>query len=204
MKLQLFYPIKPFAITQGFGTNLYFDYTKICSGGQCLIGHNGLDCIRGYVNGKYYETEGCYVRAAHDGIVAYAGVDGAEGYGIVLRTKEPYDYNGVPTYFKTIYWHMKPPFAVTVGDEVFVGDYLGEADNTGMSTGSHLHFGLKPIALGENDWEIGNLEQKNGYFGAIDPLPYFNGKYAFDNYNNLVRMVEALRAKIKALLQKMV
>ena len=201
-KLELFYPIKPFTITQGFGRNDVFDYTKICSQGQCLIGHNGVDCIRGFVKGKFYETEGCYVRASHDGIVTYAGIDGKEGYGIVLRTKEPFDYNGSLTFFKTVYWHMKPPFHVVVGQEVFVGDILGEADNTGLSTGSHLHFGLKPIAQGENEWSWFNLEQNNGYFGAINPALFFNGKYAFDGFDFLVRMVETLRAKIASLLKR--
>lgn len=201
-KLELFYPIKPFTVTQGFGRNDYFDYTKICSGEQCLSGHNGLDCIRGWVNGKFYETDGCYVRAAHDGVVTYAGMDSKEGVGIVLRTKEPYDYNGIPTYFKTIYWHLKPLVHVVVGQEVFVGDILGEADNTGMSTGSHLHFGLKPIAQRENEWDWINLEQNNGYFGAINPLPFFNRKYAFDGFDALVRMVEALRVKIASFFKK--
>lgn len=41
-----------------------------------------------------------------------------------------------------IYGHLND-FAVQNGAHVKVGDLLGHAGNTGFSTGSHLHFGLK-------------------------------------------------------------
>lgn len=52
-----------------------------------------------------------------------------------------------------IYGHLND-FAVQNGQHVQAGDLLGHAGNTGFSTGSHLHFGLK----------------ENGHF--IDPSPY--------------------------------
>lgn len=82
---------------------------------------------------------------------------------------------------KSIYWHIKKgSFKVKVGDKVKAGDLLAEADNTGMSTGSHLHFGIKPVLKGEADWTWYNIEQSNGYLGAIDPEPYFNRFFAQD------------------------
>ena len=54
-----------------------------------------------------------------------------------------------------------------VGDRVKVGDLIGWADNTGVSTGDHLHYEVKPVD------ELGNnVLRGNGFFGAIDPLPY--------------------------------
>lgn len=41
-----------------------------------------------------------------------------------------------------IYGHLND-FTVKSGQHVQVGDLLGHAGNTGFSTGSHLHFGLK-------------------------------------------------------------
>lgn len=80
----------------------------------------------------------------------------------------------IKAYAKSISWHLKKDsLTVTGSQQVLKGDKIGEADNTGASTGSHLHFGLKPIAKGENDWTWYNTESSNLYNGAIDPLPYF-------------------------------
>ena len=46
------------------------------------------------------------------------------------------------------------------------------ADNTGASSGSHLHFSLKPVQQGEQPWQWYNTEQKNGYNGSINPETY--------------------------------
>lgn len=136
-----------------------------------LDGHNGID---------FYALDGTPVYAAHDG-VCYPEVDSSGGNGVVIRTLEDYDYNGQAVRFKTIYWHLKKANAVVhMGDIVKAGDLIGYADNTGVSTGSHLHFGLKPQAWTEADWTWYNSAQNNGYLGAIDPAPYFNKYYAVD------------------------
>lgn len=80
----------------------------------------------------------------------------------------------IKAYAKTIYCHLKRgSLKVTAGDSVKVGQVIAHADNTGLSTGSHLHFGLKPIYKGEADWQWENLENNNGFRGAIDPMPFF-------------------------------
>lgn len=164
MKLSLYNPLKRCFITQGFGKDtapeMLATYQSIG-----LKGHNGLD---------YYAEDGTPVYATHDGRVTFAGYDGGGGLGVVIRTNEEYEHGDGVAYFKTIYWHLKKDsLLVTGGQEVKRGQQIGEADNTGMSTGSHLHFGLKPIAKGENDWTWFNTEQNNGMLGAIDPSPYF-------------------------------
>lgn len=79
----------------------------------------------------------------------------------------------IKAYAKSIYWHLqKGSIVVTASQKVKAGDLIALADNTGMSTGSHLHFGLKPVKKGEADWQWYNIEQTNGVNGAIDPLPY--------------------------------
>jgi hypothetical protein len=55
-----------------------------------------------------------------------------------------------------IYGHLND-FAVKNGQHVQTGDLLGHAGNTGFSTGSHLHFGLK-----------------NGDGQLLDPSPYIS------------------------------
>lgn len=73
------------------------------------------------------------------------------------------------------------------------GDLIGYADNTGASTGDHLHFALKPCAKGEDWGTFYNVLQNNGYGGAIDPTPYFDGTYP--------KTIETLKLKL-TLLQK--
>ena len=183
-KLSLWYPVKPFFLTQGFGLN--GEYYR--ANGINIAGHNGWD-LRAY--------HGQPVRASHDGEVVYAGIDGKEGYGVVLRTLEPFEYKDGETFFKTIYWHLLSNIPVRVGTRVKVGDIIGYADNTGFSNGDHLHFGLKPQYQGENEWTWFNLEDGNGFFGAIDPQPFFNGFYAEDNQT----VISILQQQISLLLK---
>ena len=67
---------------------------------------------------------------------------------------------------KTIYWHLKS-FPVKIGDRVKQGDTIGLADNTGFSSGTHLHLSLK-----QTNQNGTTVNYDNGYAGAIDPWPY--------------------------------
>lgn len=186
-KFELWYPIQNFKITQRFGENQSPLYAEIG-----LKGHNGIDCVAAH---------GTPVRAAHDGVVVNAGIpDNREGYGVVLRTLEPFEYNGQEVYFKSIYWHLIPQIPVQAGQKVRVGDIIGYADNTGASSGDHLHFGIKPQAQGEADWLWMNIEQKNGYAGSVDPVPYFNGQYA-EVGGLMYRIIDAARKVVEILKQ---
>jgi hypothetical protein len=69
--------------------------------------------------------------------------------------------------YKTIYYHLEKVL-VKAGDKIKQGQIIGLADNTGKyTTGSHLHFGLKFLKNGKVE------NYYNGYFGAVDPAPYF-------------------------------
>lgn len=186
-KLQLSYPIdNPIIINQLFG-NKDPKYTNMG-----LPGHNGIDF-------KAYHGQPVY--ATHDGYASYQ-VDNSGGHGVVIITKDLFDYEGQPTYFKSIYWHLcdplkSPEYKSPIADksgfvEVRNGELIGYADNTGFSTGNHLHYGLKPCAKGENNWIWFNTEQNNGYNGAINPMPYFDGSTPF-TIHNLEQQVNILK-----------
>lgn len=183
-KLTFCYPLKPYTITQKFGE---------CSGGTCatyhgmgLKGHNGIDSVA---------ATGTIVRAAHDGVVTFAGEDGSGGYGIVLRTNTQFDYNTGQAYYKTIYWHLLPSgIKVHAGQQVKAGDIIALSDNTGISTGPHLHFGCKPVYPGESGEDWNNAEQENGFKGAIDPAPFFTGLFAEDQNNEIIADSVAVQA----------
>lgn len=168
-KFELYYPIKPWNILQGWGTNGEWYRAN----GINILGHNGFDL---------FADDGQTIRAAHDGIVTFTGEDGKGGLGVVIRTQEEFIYKDGTAFFKSIYWHCKSnTFKVKPGDVVKAGDAIAQADNTGFSTSTHLHFSIKPVAkTGEADWQWYNLEQENGYLGCIDPTPYFNKFYAQD------------------------
>ena len=156
----LFYPVKPILVNQAFG-NPDPKYTSLG-----LKGHNGID---------FHACNGGRITAAHNGFCSREIVDVYGGHGVEVTSIDSFYYNGVPAFFKTVYWHLIPGTAYKARQKVFVGDLIGLADNTGFSTGDHLHFGLKP------QFPPGiNIEQSNGYNGAIDPRPYFNGEYAED------------------------
>lgn len=172
LQFKISYPVKPLFINQRFGEVANLDYYK--KNGIDFKGHNGID---------FMAKHGQPVYACHDGI-AYVQVDDRQGHGVILITEESFDYKGKQAYFKTLYWHFIPQIPVVNGQRVKKGDILGYADSTGLSTGDHLHFGLKPMT-GTDPWESSNIEQNNGYYGAIDPVPYFDGKFAYNEDINV-------------------
>ena len=66
-----------------------------------------------------------------------------------------------------------------------------------LCTGPHLHFGLKPEREGEAPAQFSNLEGDNGYRGAIDPAPCWNGFYAEDAQKALSTYQTLIAALIK-------
>ena len=117
--------------TQLFGENVeYYQQIGLC------CGHNGVDF--GCVSGEP-------IFAAQDGVVERAEVDDS-GYGLHVRIDHDDTY-------QTRYAHMLV-LKVVKNQTVMAGDLIGHVDNTGFSTGPHLHFEIR----------------KNGV--AIDPLPY--------------------------------
>lgn len=202
MKLDLILPTNGNR-SQGFGDSPAM-YADPKYGG--IKGHNGVD---------FGTNHGWPIYAAHDGM-AYYEYDGNQGEGVVIRTNKPFEYNGEQVYFKTIYWHLcnavnEPEFTSpiykkvgykpgqsgisNVGTPVETGDIIGYADNTGASTGDHLHWGLKPQAQNEENGAWYNWEQQNGYLGAIDPMPYCNG-YTPERFLELKNKVTLLQTLV--------
>jgi hypothetical protein len=92
-----------------------------------LPGHDGVD-LRAPDNSPVF--------AVADGSVYRVETNpGASNYGIHVRIQH---IDG----WKTIYAHFKRANVVP-GQQVKAGDIVGYADNTGNSSGSHLHLGLK-------------------------------------------------------------
>ncbi len=190
MKRFLFQPVKPFYINQGFGenkscidlaTNKVFSKVPYADTATCpegsksvysqMLGHNGLDLMA-----ARWQT--CY--AAQDGIVDEVETEESRGLGVGIVTNEKYPCpeTGQDEYFKVRYWHFIA-LNVHTGDKIKVGDLIGWCDSTGYSSGDHLHFELKPVRKNiHGDWD--NVLQSNGYFGAVNPVPYIENVFALD------------------------
>jgi murein DD-endopeptidase MepM/ murein hydrolase activator NlpD len=147
-----------------------------------LLGHNGLDipCKGG---------EPIY--AAHDGSISRIEADSRGGWGVRVLTSENYPYKSAWCRFETLYWHIFPNPPVKEGQLIKVGDLIAFADNTGDSSGPHLHLGLKPKTYDG----LENLELQNGYRGAINPLDFLVEEDAvnFQKLRILQRIAELYR-----------
>jgi murein DD-endopeptidase MepM/ murein hydrolase activator NlpD len=145
-------PLRYMQVNQGFGANNLDVYKK-----WGMLGHNGLD-LRA--------STGTDVTASHSGLVTYSGEDNTGGLSVRIQADSVF-ISGKRYSIETIYYHLEKCL-VRAGELVETGQLVGKADNTGVSTGSHLHFALKPL-FWENGWQ---KDYENGYKGCIDPLPF--------------------------------
>jgi murein DD-endopeptidase MepM/ murein hydrolase activator NlpD len=115
---------------------------KVTVDGVVYTGHWGTDFIA---------TDGTPIHATGDGTVlrAYFSGDKSFGNSVLLKMARA----GVARYA-----HLQA-FTVQDGDKVLAGQEIGLTDNTGLSTGPHLHFELAP------DGRYGSNKAK------VDPAP---------------------------------
>jgi Peptidase family M23 len=139
MAIQLITPVNG-PITQLFGVDPEF-YKRFG-----FPGHNGID---------YGIPNGTSIRAAAAGTVEKVAFENG-GYGNYVKLSH---VDGSRKYY-TYYAHLSNA-AVSPGQTVAAGTAIGFSNNTGASTGPHLHFGLR--IDGENP----------AYKGYVDPMLFF-------------------------------
>jgi murein DD-endopeptidase MepM/ murein hydrolase activator NlpD len=108
------------------------EFSRITSGFSNARFHPVLHTWRAHKGVDYAAPVGTPIRAAGDGQVTYAGVQG--GYGNVVELQ----HHGA---FSTVYAHMSD-FAPNLepGSYVKQGDVIGYVGQTGYATGPHLHY----------------------------------------------------------------
>jgi murein DD-endopeptidase MepM/ murein hydrolase activator NlpD len=126
-----------FPITQEWGINPQ-NYVQFG-----LKGHNGVD---------YGTPTGTPILAPHSGKVIEAAFD-QYGYGNYVKIEN--DVEG------SILAHFQS-FNVNAGDTVSEGQQVGISNNTGNSTGPHLHWGYFRKPRNKSD----------GFSGTTNPFPY--------------------------------
>lgn len=191
MKLQLYYPSRPYRINQKFGASesccenngLPIAKRKVATkvNGICPTGYVELYPLlgmKGHTGLDLYATRQTVLRSVIDGVVEEVQTEPERGLGVGVVSHEKFEMAEHGThYVKVRQWHLRS-INVKLGDQVKIGDAIGIADSTGLSSGDHNHFELKPV---EKD-AIGyyNVFQSNGYYGAVNPEPFFTGIYAED------------------------
>lgn len=181
MRLELWYPAKPYIIEQAFGifnpAYLKFGYDH----------HNGIDFR--------VDTDGI-VRAVCDGVVTEVKeYPTGAGKAVRYRTTTPVEAEGVTEFVEFIYMHGAKQL-VTVGQKISAGDPIIVADNTGFSTGPHTHISAYFIDInsptGSNKLPIG---EKNCDY-CFDHSKYFNKFYA-DDVGTVIGLYQQLVSLLK-------
>ena len=144
MAIKLIFPVGG-PITQYFGENP--DFYKQWG----YAGHNGVD---------FGIPNGTPIVAAADGTVDKVGLED-KGYGNFVKMSHT---DGATKYY-TYYAHLQST-SVKAGQKITAGTVVGLSNNTGASTGPHLHFGIKIDG------------QSPAYKGYLDPMPYITGTVA--------------------------
>jgi murein DD-endopeptidase MepM/ murein hydrolase activator NlpD len=147
-------PLKYCVATQPFGVNWTGMPDAYSRWG--LKNHNGED--------YKIRPKDEFIRAAHNGTILQARFD-ESGFGNFIELLDESET------FKTRYGHGAELLRART-NKVKAGDNIMIGDSTGFSTGSHLHFDLKFL---NSDGSV--KDHDNGYFGCVDPAPYFEKGY---------------------------
>jgi len=179
-------PIEPFELTQGFGENPS-SYVRFG-----LKGHNGWD-----FKTKWPDTPkgNRYIMASWVVDFYKQGNEGNDGYGLFFET-----VCQLYSTWKLTYAHCASvePFTRTTESQA-----MGVSDNTGNSTGAHLHLTVKRIKIVNGKHEV--QDYGNGYFGAINPQEFFDELRKFKATGKDPKPVDGLLMQIeKELFEKLV
>lgn len=162
-----FRPISPWSISQRFGENRacvdIATGTKFitCDGNNPPPGYKSVYKDGGHSGIDIPAKRWTRVYASYDGVVHGKETNEMRGLGIAIFHK----IDG--RFYITKYWHLAA-MDVDVGEEVKMGDFIGYADNTGWSSGDHLHF------------EIGTCTQYGTDYTPVDPISLMHPVFALD------------------------
>ncbi len=126
-------------------------FVKVSSGFDRNRMHPVLHTVRAHLGIDYAAPTGTPVRAAASGTITLRAPSGGAGNMVMIRHDGGID---------TAYMHLSKFANIKVGDKVEAKTVIGYVGTTGLSTGPHLHFGVK----------------KNGAFVDPTKLPPMRGK----------------------------
>jgi len=143
MKFSLCLPfLGNYPISQKFGNRPDMQ-TKPVYSKWSITGHDGLD---------FALPTATKVLAVYKGEVIQSGEN--DDYGISITIKHSWG--------TSLYAHLQKSF-VQLNDKVIKGKVIALSDQTGFTTGPHLHFAIR----------LKGWDPNNGYLGYCNPMPYF-------------------------------
>lgn len=148
-------------------------FARVSSGFDRRRMHPVLHTVRAHLGVDYAAPTGTPVWAAAAGVVTHRAPSGGAGNMVMIRHAD-----GV----QTAYMHLSKFAKIKVGQRVEAKTVIGYVGTTGLSTGPHLHFGVK----------------KNGAFVDPSKLAPMRGKPV------PARDLEAFRAEVARLESLMV
>lgn len=143
--MKLIFPLKREKyVTQKFGERPEY-YSQFKIGGVVLRGHEGED---------YRAENGTEVVACDEGFCQEVLDQGKTGYGKYVKI--------VHSWGESVYAHLQE-FKVKQGAQAKQGQTIALSNNSGNSSGAHLHFGIR----------VNPYNRADGWGGYSDPAPYF-------------------------------
>lgn len=176
--LRLYFPSKPFQITQAWGiynpAYLQFGFSK----------HNGTDFTRGIPGEKTWKL----YWPADDFEIYDTSFGNGTGWNIRGYSNQKYDFpDGKSCKVQICVLHMDHQSPIKTGTTLNAGDYIGDADNTGFSTGPHTHLLVRRV---DDNYNPVDINEANN---TIDPMLYMTSFYAEDVGTILQTLREALQ-----------
>ncbi len=161
-KLELPYEVKPHKVSQPWGN---YDPVYLQFG---FDWHNGEDCLPG-------KDSKVYAPFAYE-VVWAKWMPNCGGNVLGIVSQDQYDGPKGPAYVLIDFLHLEA-FKVKVGAKGKRGDLVAISDNTGFSTGPHLHTQYRWVT--KKNGKFQDVE-KNRANNSFDPEPYRTGTYAVD------------------------
>ena len=109
-------------------------FARVSSGFDRKRMHPVLHTVRAHLGVDYAAPVGTPVWAAASGTVSFRGPAGGAGNLVMIRHD-----SGI----ETAYMHLSKFASIKVGQRIDAKTVIGYVGTTGLSTGPHLHFGVK-------------------------------------------------------------
>jgi murein DD-endopeptidase MepM/ murein hydrolase activator NlpD len=183
--LRLYYPAKPYAVTQGWGVA----NPSYRNAGMNFDRHNGEDFRIG---------DDKLVHCPVPAICIDTGYDQWKGNFARFITTEEWTVDGLACHVGFVAMHGEKVLCEK-GQTLKVGDQIMIPDNTGFSTGPHTHisyYRLGGIYMNQR------LDTDVATDFTFDPHPYWTGYHAQD-YGTLVHTLQALVAALTAIVREL-